>query len=261
MKRQLVYGTVCSAALAAAVSAQTGAQTPAQSGSATNPNSQQVVTVTGCLQSGSPSGTSTLGASSPSRTPGDTRAGAEFILTNVTTGGTSMSSAAGGADSRTGGGAGSASATGSTGAGTAKPTTGGGSATGDPGSGAVSTDSGGRQGSPRNGYRLTGNVGDMNKLVNRRVEVTGTLDPQSGVEPGKETVSGARDVGSSGAAAGTRPGGGTSTSPGAGSTVSTPGATGSDPSMQGTPNDFPSLRITSIREIPGDGSCSSGRQQ
>jgi hypothetical protein len=107
-------------------------------------------------------------------------------------------------------------------------------------------------------YRLTGNVGDMNKLVNRRVEVTGVVEGQSGSQPGTGAASGT--VGSSAGGSGSQTAGGTAS--GAGSTGSaartTSGSTSGDRSATGTQRtsgDAPRLRVTSIREVSGGPSC------
>lgn len=73
----------------------------------------------------------------------------------------------------------------------------------------------------RAGYQLYGNVGEMNKLVNRRVEVMGTLDTQTGGD---------------GKAAGSMSGAGTTSSP------------------------MRRLNVTSFRDTSGGATCSAGGQ-
>lgn len=90
MKRNLILGTVFSAALAIGVSAQTtGAQTPQQQSSQEN----QQVTVTGCLQNADMAG-ATAGTSGTTGTTGQAQTQpsreAQFMLTNakISSGGT-----------------------------------------------------------------------------------------------------------------------------------------------------------------------------
>src|SRR5690349_6485284 len=100
MKRQYIFGTMLSIALAAGVAAQepaVGARPSAQSGS----DSPQTVTMTGCLQSASAAGSasstgtgSTTAGTAGTATSGTASAGATrsggYILTNA-----AMASAAG----------------------------------------------------------------------------------------------------------------------------------------------------------------------
>lgn len=253
-----MFGTVWSAALAVAVSAQSGAQTPGQRGRTGNNQNERQMTVTGCLQSGDASGTgpaSTSGSSSPSATSGTSRA--DFILTNVSVSGSTMSGGSSGADSRPVGRAKSTAGAGT--AGTANPTGSGSTAGVGSGSGAGSTATGSTTASAQGAYRLTGNIGEMNKLVNRRVEVTGTLDTKEGA--------GASGVGTvPNASTGAQTGSGT-TRTGAPDTASS--RTGSDSTRmagdrvggtaQAPASEMPSLRVTSIREVSGGANCSTGR--
>jgi hypothetical protein len=161
MKRQLMFGTMLSAALAVGVGAQqppaSGAGSPAspQTPSERPAPSAQSMTVTGCLQAGSDAagGGAAAGGAATTGAPaagGQARGG--FILTNVTPAG-----------SRAGG----STTPGATAPGSATGTTGG--ATGTSGSAARST------------YRLTG--GDSQNLqqyVGQKVEVTGSIAGGSG---------------------------------------------------------------------------------
>jgi hypothetical protein len=119
--------------------------------------------------------------------------------------------------------------------------------------------------SAANGYRLIGSMGELNKLVNRRVEVVGVIEGASGSGAMTGTPSGTGTTGN--APAGTPPTGGTppytpgGTAAGAPAGAGTP--TGSTPSMSGTSasmqSNLPRLRVTSIREVPG--TCSTQGQR
>jgi hypothetical protein len=107
-------------------------------------------------------------------------------------------------------------------------------------------------------YRLTGNVGEMNKLVNRRVEVTGTVASQSATQSGAG-ASGTGAGGSTPGAAGSQTPAGTPS--GSGSTGSAAGGanrpTGERVAgdMQKMSGEVPRLQVTSIREVTGGPSC------
>jgi hypothetical protein len=148
MRRQLMFGTVFSAALAVAAAAQQPPTPGGQAGSTPSRSDSAQTTVTGCLRSadakatgtsGSPTGSPTGAPSTPSASS-SSRAGG-FILTDV-----SPSDSAAGA------------ATPSTPTGTA---------------GATSS-------SDKKGYRLTGSSSELSSLVGKRVEITGTLSKDSG---------------------------------------------------------------------------------
>jgi hypothetical protein len=151
MKRQLMFGTMLSAALAVGVGAQ---QPPASTGASpqTPSSSAPPMTVTGCLQAASDAagGAGAAGAAATAAPGAQARGG--FILTNVTPAG----SMAGGA---TAPGGSTSSATGTSG--TAK----GGAATG--GAAARST------------YRLIGGE-NLQQHVGQKVEVTGTVAAGAG---------------------------------------------------------------------------------
>ena len=142
MKRQLMFGTMLSAALAVGV----GAQQPPASGSAspqTPPSERpaqsqaQSMTVTGCLEASS---AAAGGAPAAAAEPGAKAAGG-FVLTNVTAG-----SAAPGAKTP-------------------------GAATGAAGAGATGT-----SGSAASRYRLTGGESqNLQQYVGQKVEVTGSV--------------------------------------------------------------------------------------
>jgi len=242
MPRQLMFGTVWAAALAAAVSAQSNGQPSGQQdpNAGSRRNGNQTVTVTGCLQSGGTSASSGSTASGASPRTGASGTGAEFILTNV--------SSSSGAGSRTGSsGTGTPSSTGSTGsAGAPAGNPGTPSRTGaEPG---ASTSSGAAGVSAQQTYRLTGNMGEMNKLVNRRVEVTGTIENQSGNPSGSGATS---STGGSPSGTGSTGSAGTpSTSPA--------GERASD--MHRMSGDAPRLRVTSIHEVQGGPSCTPAGQ-
>jgi hypothetical protein len=89
----------------------------------------------------------------------------------------------------------------------------------------------------------------MNKLMNRRVEVTGIVETQSGPESRTEATSGTGAKGSTAAGAGSQTAGGTASGPG--STAGERPGSGMD-SMAGA---APRLRVTSIREVSGGPSC------
>lgn len=112
-------------------------------------------------------------------------------------------------------------------------------------------------------YRLSGNAGEMNKLVNHRVQVTGTLDTMSGTSAvsgggmsgmGTGTGSGT----GSGSATGSLSGSGTGSAAGTGSSAgsSASGSTGSSASGTMSGGGMPQVRVTSVKDLGG--SCSSG---
>jgi hypothetical protein len=73
-------------------------------------------------------------------------------------------------------------------------------------------------------YRLFGNIGEMNKMVNHRVEVTGTLEAGSGVD------------------------------------ASAPPATSAGSASGRGASTMPRLRVVSARELPGDTTCGPATQ-
>jgi hypothetical protein len=249
MKRQFMFGTMLAAAFAVGVGAQSG-QTGSpgqagQSGAANQDRSGRTVTVTGCLQSGDRAGStsqSPTGDTTSRQQAGQTGSQSQYVLTNA-----SMASGATGT-----GATGTGTGTSGTGA-----TTGAGTGTGA-GSTAGSATAGSTQGSAgaMTSFRLQGgDSSDLQKYVNSRVEVTGTL--QSATDRGSATGSGATGspTGSTaGSATGTGTGStGSATGTGAatGSTASgaTAGASASDRNVQ-------TLRVTSVRQVAG--SCAGG---
>jgi hypothetical protein len=155
-------------------SATLAAQT---SGSPSSQSQSGTVTLTGCLQKGSQSGTagtSGTGSTSGSATssPSSSSSGREqFILTNAQMGSSSRSSASGT----------SGSATGSSTAGTSTSGT----------SGSASSASSGSR------YILDGQESELTKHVGEKVEITGTLASAGGAASG-----GASSSGTSGTATG-----------------------------------------------------------
>jgi len=144
MKRNVVFGSIVAIAMSVGVAAQSGSSSP-QTPPSSSSRSSQSVTVTGCLQSGSPSATGTSGTAA-----GGAAASAEsFILANAKVG--AGDKAAAGAPSST------ATPPSST-AGT---------------SGAASAGSASQ-------YKLTGgSKDDLKKYANSQVEITGKLDSAS----------------------------------------------------------------------------------
>ena len=148
MKRQLMFGTMLSAALAVGVGAQ---QPPAGGSPGASPQppsdrpAAQSMTVTGCLQAASDAAGGAPAAAAEPAAPGAKAAGG-FVLTNVTPAG-SMAGGSTAPGAKTPG-----AATGTTGAG----------ATGTSGSSAASR------------YRLTGGE-NLQQYVGQKVEVTGSV--------------------------------------------------------------------------------------
>ncbi|HVL69511.1 MAG TPA: hypothetical protein VM364_19795 [Vicinamibacterales bacterium] len=219
MKRNVLFGTIFSAALAVGLSAQTGsgAQTGQQGSRNQNQGTQQV-TVTGCLQdhnmtagtSGTATGTTT-GTSGTQANRGENR-GAQFVLTNA-------EMTAGGAQAgRTTGGTTGTGGTGTSGTGT---------------SGTSGTTAGAAGMETNNRFLLVGgNQQELRRYLNSRVEVRGRLDNENKGASNRTT------------------GGGTAT--GTGQTGS--GQTGS--TAQGTrtgqdrmDDDTKRLRVTSVRQL------------
>ena len=151
MKRQLMFGTMLSAALAVGV----GAQQPPASGSSspqTPPSERpaqsqaQPMTVTGCLEAASAAGGGAPAAAAEPGAPGAKAAGG-FVLTNVTAGGSAAKAP--------------------------------GAATGATGAGATGT-----SGSTASRYRLTGGESqNLQQYVGQKVEVTGSAAGGSGSSP------------------------------------------------------------------------------
>jgi hypothetical protein len=144
MKRQLMFGTMLSAALAVGVAAQQPPPAGAPTGASPQPPggdrpAAQSMTVTGCLEAASAAGGAPAAAAEPGA-PGAKAAGG-FVLTNVTAG-----SAAPGAKTP-------------------------GAATGTTGAGATGT-----SGSAASRYRLTGGESqNLQQYVGQKVEVTGSI--------------------------------------------------------------------------------------
>jgi hypothetical protein len=147
MKRQLMFGTMLSAALAVGVAAQQPPAGGSPAGSPQPPSDRpaaQSMTVTGCLQAASDAAGGAPAAAAEPAAAGAKAGG--FVLTNVTPAGSAASGA------KTPG-----AATGTTGAG----------ATGTSGSSAASR------------YRLTGGE-NLQQYVGQKVEVTGSVAGGSG---------------------------------------------------------------------------------
>lgn len=142
MKRQMIFATAFSAALAVSVAAQTGTPpTGAQTGSPQQERqSSQQVTMTGCLQQASSGVAGTAGAattSSPEK---------QFVLANATPAGSSAASGTAGTS-------------------------------GTPGAASSS--------SMGNRYRLVGgDRKDLEKYLNSKVEIRGTLEKSGYSAPG-----------------------------------------------------------------------------
>ena len=196
MKRQFMFGTMLAAVMAVGVGAQQ--PTAGQAGQSSDQSSRPV-TVTGCLQSAPSSGAPATGDTTSKPQSGSQ---AQYILTNAT------------------------------------PATAGTSATGTAGTGAT-PGAGSTKGSAgaAKTFRLQGgDSSDLQKYVNSKVEVTGTLASSS-------------ERGTSGAA-GSATGAGTGTGTGSATGSTASGATsGMSGSMQ-------ALRVTSVRQVAE--SCSGG---
>jgi hypothetical protein len=219
MRRDVILGCVVAGAMTFAVSAQ-DPQTGQGSGSrAAQSRDNQTITVTGCLSNaasttgartgtgGTGTGTST-GTGTGAGTQGTTRGGQQqFVLNNATIGKGS-------------------GATGSAGTGTS----------GTAGSGAAGTSAG--MGTT---YRLTGgNNEELQKYLNSKVEIRGTL--QSGNQTGKTGATGT----GTGAGTGTGTGSGTATTSG---TSSSAGASGQRSQDRSGNENMQTLRVTSVTQI------------
>lgn len=201
MKRQIIFGTMLSAALTVGVSAQSGGQAYPGSDqeSSKSSKSAQTVTLTGCLESGSTaagSDTSAMGQSGTSKATDR-----DFVLTNASPAGGSTGTSGTGAPGSTAGGA----------------------ATGGAGSSSATAST----------YKLSGSTGELKKLVNHKVEVTGRV----------EHADGSSSMGGTGSTSGTGGTGGSATS-------------GSKSGSAGMKSDMPRLRVTSVKDVAG--SCSGG---
>ena len=150
MKRQLMFGTMLSAALAVGVAAQQPPPAGAPTGASPQPPggdrpAAQSMTVTGCLEAASAAGGAPAAAAEPGA-PGAKAAGG-FVLTNVTAGGSAAKAP--------------------------------GAATGATGAGATGT-----SGSTASRYRLTGGESqNLQQYVGQKVEVTGSAAGGSGSSP------------------------------------------------------------------------------
>jgi hypothetical protein len=228
MKRQFIFGTMLSAALAMGVSAQQPDQDRARSGQS---QSDRTVTVTGCLQPASRPGSA--GATTGDTTSRQGQAGsssAQYILTDASMSGSASTGAAAGTGT-TGTAAGAA-----TGAGTGAAT----------GAGASTPKSSSPDSSKT--YRLTGGQSDqLQQYVNSQVEVTGRLVSQDD-RRGTSGTGSAAGTGSTGAGTGA----GTGTGAGAGA------GTGSSGSMAGGGN-MQTLQVTSVRQVSS--SCTGGERR
>lgn len=156
MKRNLFFGTVLSAALAAGVAAQTTGTAPGQSSSRTQDQQNQII-VTGCLQNADMAGAGAAAGTSGSATSSAGATGqttgydkAQFMLTNATMAKTSAPGAAGAATS----------------------------GTGTSGSTAGSATSGTSGAAGANRFLLVGgNQQNLKQYLNSQVEVQGRLEP------------------------------------------------------------------------------------
>jgi len=254
MTRQFIFGTMFSVALVAGVGAQqptAGQPDPARS----SQNEQREVTVTGCLQPGDAMRSGQIGSGTAPATGAAVgeqtgmRAGeGQFILTNARIGSAS--------DTGTGTSGTATPATGSpTGTGTGSGTgtgTGTGTSTGTgTGTDAAAMGTAGTGASLASAYRLIGGQRDeLQKYVNSRVEVRGTL--VSGGRPGADSPAG---IGASTPTGTGAPTTGTPTGTAATGTAATGTATGSMSSRGNADQPAQALRVTSVRQIPG--SCSA----
>ena len=166
MKRQLIFGTMLSAALAVGVAAQqappTGTASPAPGAQPPSDRASQSLTLTGCLQASGGAGGATAAPGAATASPGSQASGGGFVLTDIKPAG-SMAS-------------------GSTGPGAGTAGTAGTSGTGAPGASAGSASA--------RSYRLTGGESqDLQKHVGQRVEVTGSVAASaSGATAGSTTA-------------------------------------------------------------------------
>jgi hypothetical protein len=183
MKRNLLFGTVLSAALAAGVAAQGGSTATGQSSSKTQ-DQQNQVTVTGCLQNADMAGAgaagtagSTSGSAGTSGAAGQSTAsgGAQFMLTNATMAKTSASGTSGTATSGTG--------------------------TSGTASGTSTSGTSGAAGANR--FLLVGgNQQNLKQYLNSQVEVQGRLDQSKGAAGAGSTATGTGSTTSGSATAG-----------------------------------------------------------
>lgn len=186
MKRNLLFGTVFSAALAVGVAAQGGSTGTTSGGQTGMQNQQNQVTVTGCLQNadmaGGTAGTSGSGTSGSTTSGSQTSASssAQFMLTNAKMAKTGAS-ASGTSSSGTSGTSGTTSATSGT-------------------SGATSS----------NRFLLVGGTQqNLKQYLNSEVEVRGRLDQEKGGMSSGSASSGTTSSGT-GSAAGSATGQSTS---------------------------------------------------
>jgi hypothetical protein len=154
MKRQILFGTLLSAALATGVAAQ---QPPASGDPASRPgqssDSAQTITVSGCLAAASAGGASSTAPGASSTAPGaasSSAAAGGFVLNNATTG--TMAN--------------------------------GSSPTGAPGAAPGATGTSGTASSAGTTYKLVGgDSSDLQKNVGKKVEVTGSVAARSSSSP------------------------------------------------------------------------------
>jgi hypothetical protein len=230
MKRQFIFGTMLSAALAVGVAAQQPPAGTTPPGSPTTDSDRaaqsqtgQTMTLTGCLQAANAGAAGSPGAAgAPAGAAGASAAGqgrGGFILTNVSPAG-SMATGA------TGPGAPTGNATPST-TGTATGTAGRSSASGAATASAASI------------YRLMGGESqNLQQYVGQRVEVTGTTGAGMG-SASSPTAGGASSAGAATAGAPTT---------GAGTPAGTAGAPGTTASGSSqTRGQGQALRVTSVR--------------
>ena len=252
MKRQVIFGTVFSAALAVGVGAQSpGSTSGSQSASPQGPAaSGQQVTVVGCLQGGdmaSSTGSSTSAGSAGSAT-GST-AGAPPAGTAGTTGSSATGSSAtadrsgaiaGGqfvltnAQVSTGSSGATAGSTGATGATTAAGT-----------SGTAAAGSASAAGAGSRFVLVGGNQQNLRQYANSKVEITGMLDHQGtagAAAAGTGSTAGATTGSTTGATTGSTA---SPTGAGAGSTMSG----SSHGAHAGMSHDGAKLHVTSVRQV------------
>lgn len=271
MKRQFIFGGVFATSMALGAGVQTAAQ---QGQTGTNPQQQQhqqQVTVAGCLQraddvqgqgssSASSGQTTQPGQTGQSTTGTGTQAGAQrtetragmsgtkFVLTQATMSGTGSHSGTHAGQSGTQAGTQTGTQSGQVGT--------SGTATGTSGvaaSGHV--------------YRLEGGQDqNLERHVNKRVEVRGTIEHRMGAHSGSSTEHAGTSAqpgtaGQSGTASGTQSGTTSGTTSGTQSGTTSGTYTGTQAGMDRQHGDWqnaPQLRVTSVREL--EGSCDTQRR-
>lgn len=159
MRRNILFGSVLAAALSVGVAAQSGSTSPQNPSATAESRSEQMLTVTGCLQaSDEPSATGTSG-SATARTA-DASDADHFILKNVEPA-SSSSMASSGSASREGS--------------SARSTTG--SAQSEASSATRGTSGSSTMGTPTTQYQLAGGDKDqLRRYANSKVEIQGRID-------------------------------------------------------------------------------------